>query len=65
MDNNLSARRISATFMAKDTAPRPVKGGLPSNSSGSVPMQWQVISSSMPTNARSTKDRPLVLWMRR
>ena len=31
---------ISATFMANEMAPRPEKGGLPSKSSGKVPMQW-------------------------
>ena len=39
-------RNISATFIANDTAPRPLKGGFPSNSSAMDPTQWLVISSS-------------------
>ena len=31
---------VSYVFMAKLIAPRPWKGGLPSKTSGSVPMQW-------------------------
>ena len=34
------ARRMPLTFMAKEMAPRPEKGGLPSKSSGMVPTQW-------------------------
>ena len=41
--------------MANETAPRPTKGGLPSNNSGIVPMQWLYISSSILISIRSAK----------
>ena len=40
LSSSFTTRMISATFMAKDMAPRPWKGGLPSKTSGRVPMQW-------------------------
>ena len=50
LDNSFKIRKISATFIANDTAPRPLKGGFPSNNSGNEPTQWLVISSSSPIN---------------
>ena len=37
--NKYNVRRISATFIANEIAPRPLNGGFPSNSSGIEPMQ--------------------------
>ena len=54
-------RRISAVFMANDTAPLPTNGGSPSKSSGNAPIQWEVISSSIPMRYLSTNDTTLTL----
>ena len=60
--NTSNMRRISATFMANATAPRPVNGGLPSYSSGIEPIQCVVISSSKPMSCRSMFDRNSCLF---